>query len=662
MKRFDRSLSLTPALVLLAALLSVAQAAPIRATGTWSWVNPLPNGNSLNAVSCPDPHTCIAVGSATVMTSHGPGQWSQQINPGFGSFLALSCPAAATCYAVSNDATEVGIILGTTDGGMTWSRLRGANGTLLTALSCPSTTVCYAASEYAGTIVSTTDGGKTWSTRKIPFRPVALACPTATICYAPIDTSLVNSPPPSVAVSTNSGSTWTLHSVNLQAQLWTIQCVSASACYVIAFTGSPTQTPLFLGSRDTGQTWERYAFPKNTYFRGSTLTCPDPRTCYLAGDNGSPGGVLLATSSAGRSWAFRTSLTGLPQGLACATPIQCVAVGVGGTIERTTDGWTTWTYENRTITRKLATLQQRDSLNALACPSATTCYAVGDRATFVGTRNLPDPHTWHARTRALARAHITADLSTLTCPTTSTCFAGSTAQYPPGSGATTYLTRNGGKSWAADPGKGFAVVACPTSSVCYAGGENGAVRVSHTVGRTWTTERTPLGRGYTIETMICPTAATCLAGAIGPSEPPPHPSSNLGALLSTTDGGKSWTLTRIDPYPLSVACRDALDCFALLASSYRPRQYVTHDAGRTWSLYSALPTPVGVTWLKMTCSDSSTCDVVGTGGAVATTHDAGQTWTLDQTPTFNSLQDIHCVARDRCVTVGLFGTILLGHT
>lgn len=630
-----------------------AQTPPPPPGTPWQWQNPLPHGNTMNAASCPSATTCYAVGSVTTAVSRAPGRWMVRFDKSLGTLTALSCPDSTTCYALSDRGATVGAVVGTTDGGQTWRQLRGPGSSALTSISCPSATVCYATGKDAGRVFVTRDAGRTWSSTKITFRPGDLSCPGAGVCYAPIDTSLIHSPPLSVAVSRDGGKTWTLRPVGFQGQLWTVRCVDVNTCNVIAFTGNDLGTPLFLRTTNGGQSWQREPFPRNTYFRGGSLACPTATTCYMAGDNGTPPGILLATSTAGKVWVHRAWATGRPIALACEDRLHCIAVGAGNDVERTANGWVSWTQETKNVVRRLANPQEQYGLKAVACPSDRVCYAAGDQSTFVMTSNAG--RQWSNRSTGLTRRHILLNVSTLSCPTTSTCFAGGVAQYPPGSGAQVYATRDGGKSWAANPGKGLAVVTCPSVSICYAGGEKGGFRVSHNSGRSWTALKTPLGNKYTILQLACPTTTRCYAGAIGPTEPPPHPESNVGALLSTTDGGKTWTRTNTDPYPIALACRTTTDCFALISTSYNTHHLVTHDGGRTWQRYDAL-SPYN--WFSLTCPGAATCYAAGTSGNIAVTRDRGATWTAEATPTANWLYGIGCPGRDACFAVGTFGTIL----
>ena len=74
----------------------------------WYWQNPLPQGNSLNAVSFTDANNCTAVGNAgTILrTTNGGANWTAQsggtTNSLYGvSFTDASSPVGINCASAS---------------------------------------------------------------------------------------------------------------------------------------------------------------------------------------------------------------------------------------------------------------------------------------------------------------------------------------------------------------------------------------------------------------------------------------------------------------------------------------------------------------------------------------------------------------------------------
>ena len=50
-------------------------------TDTWLWQNPLPQGNSVNAVSCTAPNWCKAVGDKGLLFAWDGASWSIESSP-----------------------------------------------------------------------------------------------------------------------------------------------------------------------------------------------------------------------------------------------------------------------------------------------------------------------------------------------------------------------------------------------------------------------------------------------------------------------------------------------------------------------------------------------------------------------------------------------------
>lgn len=627
------------------------------ASGIWRWQNPLPQGNTLSAATCPDRNTCYAVGSGTVMSSHDAGRhWTITFDKAPGTFTALSCPGSLTCYAITDTGPGTVAILGSKDGGATWTRLWHGKQSL-EHLACPSTDACYAAGQYASALLTTTNGGATWLHRTPPLHPVAIACPGTATCYTPLATNLITSPPPSVAVTTDGGATWTARRVGIPrgaAQLDRLACPGISTCTVLAYGDAGTLgAALALRTDDGGTTWHRQSLPRQAPFRGGIITCPTLRDCYVAGDNGVIRGVLVTTANAGRTWVHARSLPFVPAALACAGKDRCLAAGNGGALLVATSSWAKRTQVTHNALR-YQTTNPSTALRAITCPSKNVCYAAGDFGNAVKT--IDAGSHWTALGSSFAHQSHAGSITSLACAGTNTCYAGlaATSLYR----AMVISTRDGGRTWSAKPGSGLASVACPGRSVCFAGGSRGTMQVTRNGGRTWTRQRLPLnGKPYEIQQLICPSALACYGTARGPSEPPPHPISNVGALVATSDGGRSWRVSYTDPYPFSLACTTSTDCVALIAGDaihQTTATIATHDGGRTWTKQTIVPSGY---WQSVTCS-GTTCHLAGGGGRIAASHDGAATWEEESTPTFNALNAITCTSAGTCYAAGMFGTIL----
>jgi photosystem II stability/assembly factor-like uncharacterized protein len=139
---------------------------PATAAGglTWTWHNPLPQGSTLNAVSCNATGGCVAVGAgeAALTSADGGVTWVVQAGTGMASPRALACPTPAFCVAVGTK----GVIRTSTNGGRTWHRQHSGTSKELEGVSCASASACVAAG-LDGALLVTADGGASWSARSI---------------------------------------------------------------------------------------------------------------------------------------------------------------------------------------------------------------------------------------------------------------------------------------------------------------------------------------------------------------------------------------------------------------------------------------------------------------------------------------------------------------
>ena len=150
------------------------------------------------------------------------------------------------------------------------------------------------------------------------------------------------------------------------------------------------------------------------------------------------------------------------------------------------------------------------NVGAVACPSVTTCYAVGNN--IVGSTDAG--MTWHEQSDAPG----TQTLDAIACPSTTTCYAVG--------GEEIFVTTDAGQRWSeetaptgTDPLSG---IACSSATTCVAVGN----------------------------------VLDCLLGENDPCPPGPFP------VISTTDGGASWTGHPLaaDVNPISIACPSASTC------------------------------------------------------------------------------------------------------
>lgn len=248
----------------------------------------------------------------------------------------LTCPTARTCFAVGKSAhADIAAASWTTDGGKVWQRRLFPRQLPLWGISCASSTVCVAVGGdfYASAtgpltggsvVVRTANGGQSWEVDRHPpsgVDPRSVSCPTTLVCEA-VGVGVGQNPGPTVWRSEDGGRLWKPQDY-VNAQLYAVTCTSVSDCEVGGFESLAV-------TRHGGQRWTPQPEPS----RGdivSSISCSRSNACRASAlDPGAVTGAVLTEHS--NSW----SVVRVPSGvgplfaMACPTASTCEAVG-GGT-------------------------------------------------------------------------------------------------------------------------------------------------------------------------------------------------------------------------------------------------------------------------------------------------------------------------------------------
>jgi photosystem II stability/assembly factor-like uncharacterized protein len=321
------------------------------------------------------------------------------------SLETIFCTSEQMCMAAAgqdNSAPGGAFVALSTDGGSHWATTPPlAEVTQVNAMACPTSTSCIAVgwnalgNDQAGVVLQTFDGGHSW--RIGPALPKGIgilhsvSCPTPTCCMV-VGSSSDGSF--GVALSTSSmGSQWSALSLPQgQRALSLVTCTTPGDCIVEGIrettVGDLSSGELLsiLTTADGGSTWAQSASPLGgptgaANFKG--LACSRPLRCLLVGDatpgDGSPTGVILASSDGGNTWASEPLPpdTTFLNAISCTSATNCVVVGGGiearGGNDRdiltTSDGGQTW------LSRPVPDAVTQ--LAALSCPTASACVATG---------------------------------------------------------------------------------------------------------------------------------------------------------------------------------------------------------------------------------------------------------------------------------------------
>jgi hypothetical protein len=422
-------------------------------------------------------------------------------------------------------------------------------------------------------------------------------------------------------------------------------------------TRTATQAPLPAG-----------AATQQAYASLVAVACPDVSSCTAVGSYTDSADFLQGLLETGAETRWTPAKAPLPKGadsdsnltaVACPAATSCVALGDYDDSSGNTQGLlltgsgAAWKAAKAPLPSG-APSSQYVSLNSVACPSASSCTAVGSYSSAKGQSGLiltRSGSSWKAVSAPLP-AHANpapeASLTAVTCPSSSSCTAVGT--YTDASGIQQGLLLTGsGKSWTAAQAplpRGATTnlvfldaVACPAAFSCVVGGWYRDAATSYNQGlvlaesgRSWTATLAPLpdpgsdNPNAVLNAVACPAVSSCVAAGEYQDVTGVH---YQGLLL--TGSGMSWTPTQpLLPVGASqdshvqisaLACPAASSCFAAgsyYASGTGFQGLLLTGAGTSWTPAQAPLPPAAaasdpeVSLYSVACPSPAACTAVGT--------------------------------------------------
>ena len=377
-----------------------------------------------DGVSCPTPKSCFAVGDhgGNEMTAHWNGaSWGLQTAPAGSSESGLaqvSCVTDSACFAVGS------AFYGTSQhtlverwNGAAWSIVPSADpagGGALAGVSCPAPTTCVAVgySGFASTtraIVEQWDGAHwqlgalatpagvtTWGMRSV-------RCPSVTSCFA---VGFAHTTKDTALVEHWDGAGWSILPVadpagSTGTAFTDVACPTTTSCVA---SGDYDSAAGFVTLIEVwnGATWTIAPSPNAAGSSDDLLfgtTCVSPTSCLAVGEalvgsiavpltetwDGMNWTVVAAPAPAGASHSEL-------DGVQCYLPTRCMAVGsavVGSSVQVLALGWNGVSWSPFVLPHLAAT----DASEAgVACPSESTCYAVGGFSARASQYTLVERH------------------------------------------------------------------------------------------------------------------------------------------------------------------------------------------------------------------------------------------------------------------------------
>ncbi len=361
----------------------------------------------------------VSTPSWKLVSDLNPPSWQEPPSSGYTSGQGLTCPTATTCYledltsGAGNfpfDGPLAAQVEVTHDGGATFEQVPLPGDVVLsTALDCIDAETCAMLGLDAGdsnVFMITDDGGETWRSLPGPDGPQSsgvefksVSCTTATSCVAV--GSIDSGPPASVAaVTSNGGTSWSESEIaGAGFSVLSVQCVAGGNCVASGYDAEEDSTPAgaMSYSSDGGSSWTSAAIP-SSIGPVTSISCSDAFDCLASTfpSSESISSEVLVSTDGGQTWA-QSAAEGLQPSMltsmSCATSSYCWASGAaippGSTspiaIDSTTpqltmtdDQGASWT------TAQLPQSLDVNLVDAVSCPAAATCFALGYQSTQPG--------------------------------------------------------------------------------------------------------------------------------------------------------------------------------------------------------------------------------------------------------------------------------------
>lgn len=299
--------------------------------------------------------------------------------------------------------------------------------------------------------------------------------------------------------SSDGGATWSGIVTGIQDNLSLVRIVGGDPGSLVIGGHS-----FLLRSDDGGQTFTRLPFAHGGGLMLTTVVFPSKLVGYLVLSNGS----VLSTADGGRTFTRKTAIPGgQPNDFVATSETTAFAVTGGGTIQRTTDGASSWTRV-ASVTVPLRGIEQAD---------ATTMYAVGNRLTLLKSTDggatwmqkpvsgVPEADFTSVRAAGPSTALMTAAGGTQLVrttdggdtfssvvpssdPTLAVAFVSPTRAITVGANGSAETSADSGANWKIVGSRidgSFRLIRAVSGSVAYAGGDQGVLARTVDRGQTW---------------------------------------------------------------------------------------------------------------------------------------------------------------------------------
>lgn len=611
----------TTSLYRLIVIVLMALLIPFGLKAQLSWVNPIPQGNNLNAIHYTNSNVGTAVGKfgTIIRTTDAGVSWTVQESGTNVNLNGVFFTDPNNGFAVSNSVVGgESKILRTTDGGVTWNIQNSGTSNHLYCIEFINSTTGIAAG-WSGTVLRTTDGGNTWTHTQISTRTIY------DIEYLDENTIFAVGSIGAIYFSTDGGLTWSMQSSGVTRNLRGIHFIDSNIGIAVGEFGTIRRTT------NRGITWSAIT-GISALVHFNSLSFSDLSTgVAVAGHQVSGiGGQIFRTTNGGLNWTQINSGANVTLTSVQMNGSVGNAIGFGGKLLSTANGGLSWTSQSTGTSEWL-----RD----VCFVNSQIGYTVGANGTILFTSN--GGQTWVQQS------------SGSTATLYSVSFKDANNGVVVGSEQTILHTSDGGLTWNTVlynvNGNIFLAVDL-YGDIGIAIGTQGYIFRTINGGISWTSIPITIDLGYNINDIEFIDQNTVVAVGDGPS-------------IRSLDGGLTWSGGGggTDLKMNGLAFRDALNGVAV---GYREvdydmlgRIFRTTDGGISWSVEPINSHPLQ----KVDFFDANNGMAAGWNGTILFTNNGGLDWIMQSKINEAHMWGIAALSSTDMLAVGRLGNIITGH-
>ncbi|MFA6481742.1 MAG: YCF48-related protein [Bacteroidales bacterium] len=576
----------------------------------WTWMNPLPEGNTLLSVSVFGNSYAIAVGyEGLIMRSTDNGETWAKINSGTKSILrGVSIHQNGTGWIVGSSS---GSVLKTMDNGLTWVNQPTGISKSYYVVETRDGVNCIIAG-YSGTVCITSDGGATWTNRPTSSTKSIKALYTDGngLIYTGHDGGIIQK-------STDNGLTWTNQPTPTTSEIADIKFFGNTGIAVSTW-GKVLRTT------DAGATWTMTTFEDTGNLK--IISILDANNMLIWGQ----ASKTLVSTNGGASFAMRSNSTdkiGWMNDLFIKPNGYFLGVGERGLLFKSTNG-TDWSIKTNGFIENIQDIWFTDNLEGFI--------AGGDGLLM---KTTDGGVTWVSKNHPMY-------------PPEYTClfFINKTIGFA-GANHTLYKTTNSGENWTEVMGMNSSLKAPGfIKSVFFLDRDNGWTIAEEGIvcrtadgGTTWQAIQT--GSTDILSDIVFTDKLHGFAAGSG------------GAFLKTIDGGLNWNQisNSISEY---ISTMHAFNQDSIIVACFMGEAHRTYDGGLTWNPL-VLPRSISYQYFRqIRFLDNKIGWMIADPGVILKTTDGGDTWSRQGSNVGHELNSVYFTDENHGWACGWGGTII----